>query len=117
MKEKEKLMELLEAFDAVSQVGVVIFGSAAIYLVTRKDKWQRWGYMLGLCSQPFFLFTTWYNWQPGVLILALWYTTQWAKGIKNYWLDGGERFENFKEKIRSNRTAKILTFGLSQRIK
>jgi hypothetical protein len=96
-------MELLEAFDAVSQVGVVIFGSAAI--------------ILGLCSQPFFLFTTWYNWQPGVLILALWYTTQWTKGIKNYWLDGGERFENFKEKIRSNRTAQILTFGLSKRIK
>ncbi len=77
-------MEILKLLDYISQVGVFIFGATAVYLITRKDKWMRWGYIAGWLSQPFFLYTAWHNGQLGIFLLAVFYWIQWTKGIYNY---------------------------------
>lgn len=77
-------MELIQILDVISQVGIFIFGGVAVYLITRKDKWMRYGYIAGWCSQPFFLYTSFVNEQLGIFLLALFYWAQWSKGIYNY---------------------------------
>jgi hypothetical protein len=77
-------METVELLDYISQVGIFIFGATAVYLLTRKDKWTRWGHIAGWLSQPFFLYTAYVNGQIGVFLLAIFYWIQWTKGIYNY---------------------------------
>ncbi|MFA5020773.1 MAG: nicotinamide mononucleotide transporter [Patescibacteria group bacterium] len=67
-----------ELFDVIAQVGVVLFGIPAIILVSRKNKW---GFVLGLASQPFWLATSLINHQWGVVFLSVIYAASWVYGI------------------------------------
>lgn len=64
--------------DAISQIGITIFGVSAIILVARKNKW---GFVLGLLSQPFWLITSALNKQWGVFLLSVIYCGTWCYGI------------------------------------
>ncbi len=70
------------------QVFIFLFSSTAIWLVGRKEHWMRWGYIAGLCSQPFWFYSSWHNEQWGIFALAIWYTLAWLQGIRNYWIKG-----------------------------
>jgi len=72
--------------DIISQVFVMIFGASAIWLVGRKEDWRRWGYILGLCGQPFWIYSFISNHQYGMLIMTLFYTYSWSMGIYNFWI-------------------------------
>lgn len=73
----------------ISQIGIMIFGVAAIWLVGRKESWKRWGYILGLLGQPFWMLNALENEQWGILIMTLVYTYSWCQGIYNYWIKKG----------------------------
>lgn len=62
----------------ISQVGLSIFGITAIILVARKNKW---GFVFGLASQPFWLLTSFLNKQWGIFFVSIIYTFTWAFGI------------------------------------
>jgi nicotinamide riboside transporter PnuC len=64
--------------DIVSQIGVAIFGIIAIILVSKKNKW---GFVFGLASQPFWLITSFLNKQWGVFLLSIIYVFSWAFGL------------------------------------
>ncbi len=66
------------SLDAIAQIGITIFGVSAIILVARKNKW---GFVLGLVSQPFWLITSYLNRQWGVFLLSAVYVFSWAYGI------------------------------------
>lgn len=70
----------------IVQTGIVLFSCAAIWFVGRREDWKRWGYIFGLCSQPFWFITVIKNEQWGILLLTIWYTYSWAQGIYNYWI-------------------------------
>lgn len=72
--------------DTICQVFIFILGGSAIWLVGRKEKWRRWGYIIGLLGQPFWIYTSIHNKQWGILILSLWYGYAWAQGIWNFWV-------------------------------
>lgn len=72
--------------DWIVQSMIVVFGGSAIWFVTRKESWQRWGYILGMCSQPAWFYTTITNEQYGIAMLSLWYTYAWGQGIYFYWI-------------------------------
>lgn len=44
--------------DVISQVEIGAFGASAIWFVGRTEEWKKCGYVLGLCSQPFWFCTT-----------------------------------------------------------
>lgn len=69
----------------IIQIGILLFGVPAIWFVSRKEKWKRWGYIFGLCSQPFWMYSAITNEQWGIFILTLFYTYSWIQGIYNYW--------------------------------
>jgi len=54
--------------DVISQLGIAVFGILAVILVAKKNKW---GFVLGLLSQPFWLITSLINKQWGVFCSAL----------------------------------------------
>ena len=64
------------------QVVIAITGAAAIWMVGRKNAWRKWGYLVGLASQPFWLYATWSSQQYGMFALSCWYVYAWAQG---YW--------------------------------
>ena len=64
--------------DLVAQIGITIFGVSAIILVARKNKW---GFVLGFLSCPFWFITAYVNKQWGVFFLDIVYTITWIYGI------------------------------------
>ena len=75
-------------WDIIAQVGITIFGVAAIILVAKKNKW---GFVLGLISQPFWLITSWINQQWGVFFLSILYAFSWALGIYEWFFKGKKK--------------------------
>lgn len=73
-------------FDTISQICIALLGGAAIWFLSRREEWKRWGHIIGLCSQPFWFYTTIHHRQWGLFVLSLWYTYSWCQGIWNYWL-------------------------------
>ena len=70
----------------LSQLGILLFGCPAIWFVGRKEDWKRWGYILGMCSQPFWFYTSISKGQWGIAVLSLWYLYSWSQGVYNYWI-------------------------------
>ena len=69
-----------------SQIMLFVFGASAIWFVSRKEDWKRWGYILGLCGQPFWFYSAYQTEQWGIAVLTLFYTYAWIQGIYNYWI-------------------------------
>jgi hypothetical protein len=68
------------------QTMIVIMGGAAIWLLGRRNpREMRWGYVVGLASQPFWLWATIEANQPGMFLLSLFYCWAWTVGIVNHW--------------------------------
>jgi hypothetical protein len=68
----------------MSQLMIALLGGSAIWLISRREAWSRWGYVLGLASQPFWFYSSIRAKQWGILALACWYTYAWGQGIKNH---------------------------------
>lgn len=64
--------------DLTSQIGIFVFGVLSIILIARKNKW---GFVFGLLSQPFWYITAYINQQWGIMLLNLFYTVSWIYGI------------------------------------
>ncbi len=67
--------------DLIAQIGIFILGISAIILVSLKNKW---GFVVGLTSQPFFFITAYLNNQWGLFIASIAYTFSWIFGIYNW---------------------------------
>lgn len=65
-------------WDLIAQIGIAVFGITAIILVSRKNKW---GFVFGLLSQPFWFATAILNEQWGVFLLSIIYAGSWIYGI------------------------------------
>lgn len=67
-----------QTLDAIAQFGMSTLGAVAIILVSRKN---RWGFVFGLASQPFWFATAIINQQWGVFFLSIVYAASWIYGI------------------------------------
>ena len=65
-------------WDTISQIALFILGVSAIILVAKKNKW---GFVFGLLSQPFWFITAFINEQWGVFLVSIVFTFSWAYGI------------------------------------
>ena len=77
--------------DWIPQIGILLFGCSAIWLIGRKEEWRKWGYLLGLCGQPFWMWTSIANEQWGIFALTFWYTYSWSQGCWNFTLDDSNK--------------------------
>jgi len=70
----------------VIQIIILILSAASIWLVTREEDWKKYGYIIGLLSQPFWAYSSFVNEQWGIFALTLFYTYSWSQGIYNYFI-------------------------------
>ncbi|MCL5991388.1 MAG: hypothetical protein M1419_04730 [Bacteroidetes bacterium] len=70
----------------IIQIIIFITSASAIWLVSRKEDWRRWGYIIGLIGQPFWLYSTFVNEQWGIFLLTFVFTYSWGQGVWNYWV-------------------------------
>lgn len=86
---------MVALWDEIAQVGIMFFGVTAIILVAKKNKW---GFVLGLLSQPFWFITSYLNQQWGVFILSAIYCFSWAFGIYSWFYKDKEKKPKKKNK-------------------
>lgn len=77
-------------WDFISQVVILIFGVSAIVLVAKKN---RWGFVLGLLSQPFWFITAFLHQQWGIFLVSLVYSISWIFGIYEWFLKDQKSME------------------------
>ncbi|MBW2995744.1 hypothetical protein KY332_00425 [Candidatus Woesearchaeota archaeon] len=65
-------------WDLISQIGIFVLGIGAIILVALKNKW---GFVLGFLSQPFWFITSYINKQWGIFLVSFVYAFTWLFGI------------------------------------
>lgn len=72
--------------DIIVQIGLFLFGAGAVLVVgMKKHRFRRWGYVLGLCGQPFWFYLAIDGKAWGVFLLVCIYTFSWGYGLKNNW--------------------------------
>lgn len=88
----------LTLYDIISQLGILVFGVPAVWLMSQSEsRKRRWGVILGCCSQPFWFMSISIDWQHlGILGLCFLYTCAWVHGVWLMW---------FKPKIRPEKDA------------
>jgi hypothetical protein len=70
--------------DKICQIAIILFGCSSIWMVGREESWRKWGFIIGLFGQPFWIHTAITHKQWGIFILACWYTYAWAQGAWNF---------------------------------
>lgn len=68
------------------QVIIFILSSSAIWLVGRREKWSRYGYIAGLLAQPFWIYTSYKTQQWGIFAMSFIYIYSWSQGIYNHFI-------------------------------
>ena len=69
--------------DTIAQALIFVFGCAAIFMVAlpATNPWQKWGYVVGLLSQPAWFYTSIFHGQIGVFLVSCIFTGSWIFGI------------------------------------
>jgi hypothetical protein len=66
------------------QIWVVLSGIPAIYLLSCGERWMRWGFVLGLLSQPAWILSFFLHKQYGMIVLSFFYSWSWGRGVWKY---------------------------------
>lgn len=70
--------------DQLAQIAIVLLSPIAIYLLAESGPTARWGFVVGLCSQPFWIYATAKARQLGMFAISLLYLVIWIRGIVNH---------------------------------
>lgn len=64
-------------------------GVTAIFLSQSvNSEYRRYACLFGLAGQPFWMYAAYTADQWGILVLTLFYTLAWMKGVKTHWMAG-----------------------------
>jgi hypothetical protein len=69
----------------IVQALMLVTGAVAIVLASRPAPVSRWGWLIGLASQPLWLYTTFAAGQWGMCALSVVYTFGWGNGVWREW--------------------------------
>ncbi len=76
-------------YDCALQLALSILSLAAIAMVATTGPWHKWGFVVGLMSQPFWIVALWRARSPsgsrmwGMFALSVVYCAIWIEGILN----------------------------------
>lgn len=69
----------------IAQTMVVVLSGLTVWLLAQKGRWQKWGYVTGLASEPFWVWSIFGHGQWGILLLVAWHTYSYIIGLRNHW--------------------------------
>ena len=88
--------------DLISQIAIVVLGISSIWFLGRLEPWRRWGFILGLCSEPFWLWIAVRTEQWSIAIITPFFAYAFGQGVYNYWIISGkpeaELYDEMEEK-------------------
>ena len=67
----------------IEQIIIMVMSCGSIFLLSSKRLF-RWGFVVGLMGQPFWIHTALTHEQWGILAVSLWYTIAHVRGIRNH---------------------------------
>lgn len=67
--------------DNIAQAGIFAFGVTSVLLISYKN---RWGFVVGLLSQPFWFTSAILNKQWGIVAINCVYLVVWSLGVYNW---------------------------------
>ncbi len=69
-----------------AQLVILLTSAIAIALLAQTETWlKRWGFLIGLAGQPFWLVETLIAAQWGMFALSCWYTGAYLYGLRKHW--------------------------------
>jgi hypothetical protein len=69
------------------QIAIAILGPAGIWFSqSRNERSRRWAPVIGLTTQPLWLWSAWDAQQFGTFLACVVYTLSWARGFWTYWI-------------------------------
>lgn len=68
----------------IAQTAILILSAVAIWLLSCKEA-GRWGWIVGLAAQPFWLYETFHAAQWGMFANSIAVTGIYARGLRNHW--------------------------------
>jgi len=68
--------------EIISQIFIPICSGASVWALAGKK--HKLGFMLGLCGQPFWIYSTFTGELWGMFAVSLWFTYQNIRGILNH---------------------------------
>ena len=70
----------------MTQLAILLLSGTAIALIACKSRRAtRWGWLIGLAGQPFWIVETIRTGQWGMLLLSLWFGVHYARGAWREW--------------------------------
>ena len=70
----------------IAQLAILILSGSAIALIAcRNPRMSRWGWIVGLAGQPFWIWETVRTGQWGMLLLSVWFGVHYARGAWYAW--------------------------------
>jgi hypothetical protein len=71
----------------IDQIGIALFGVTAVFLTQSKSaNARKFACLVGMASQPFWIWAAIHAGQWGILIVNVLYTFAWGKGIWQHWI-------------------------------
>lgn len=71
----------------MTQYCIFILGILTSFLVNDpRVKWRRWGCVVGLIGQPFWIYSAIVAHQWGIFALSIFYTMMWWRGVYHQWV-------------------------------
>lgn len=71
----------------IEQYMIAGTGVTAIFLSQSVNaEYRRYACLFGLAGQPFWMYAAYTADQWGILVLTLFYTMAWMKGVKTHWI-------------------------------
>lgn len=98
--------------DEIIQGGILLFGCTAVWFVGRPESWRRWGYIFGLCAQPFWFYMAISESKWGLLALSSLYAYSWAQGVWFNWIKPDALAEDYFRRIKR----RALERGVSEKV-
>jgi hypothetical protein len=65
------------------QFAIVFFSCISVFLFSTKS-WFRYGFVVGLLGQPFWIYASIESGQWGIFVVAIWFTVSHIRGIRNH---------------------------------
>lgn len=64
----------------MTQAIILITACLAIWMITGNKPWSKYGHIVGLVGQPFWVYESWQQGQWGIFIVSLVFAISYAKG-------------------------------------
>jgi hypothetical protein len=81
----------MQTLDMICQIMIFACGGGGIYMISRGDRFSKWGFVACMMAQPFWLASAWMSRSWGIFAVSAVYTLSYLNGIRNWFWKKGKK--------------------------